>query len=50
MSDIILFRLPASGPCHIDSASAVLEKSFQTLIETHLEKAKPLIERSYEVS
>lgn len=37
MSDIKLFRLSASGPCEIAGASAVLEKSLQTLIETHLE-------------
>ncbi|WP_019644807.1 DUF5655 domain-containing protein [Novispirillum itersonii] len=37
MSDIKLFRLSASGPCEIAGASAVLEKSLQTLIERHLE-------------
>lgn len=37
MSDIKLFRLSPSGPSEIAGASAVLEKSLQTLIETHLE-------------
>jgi predicted transport protein len=37
MSDIKLFRLSSTGPVEIAGASAALEKSLQTLIETHLE-------------